>query len=112
MWQAVLGLIASIIPSIPSLVTDAENIFRNKQSSGPQKAAQVIGFVAPVIEQGAQAIVKLAPAGTEASKIAAAVNKYTKAVNDATVALANDLGIFPHGGTAAAAAPAAPTAGK
>lgn len=96
MWQAILGLIASIIPSIPSLVTDAENIFHAKQQSGVQKATAVIGFVAPVIQEGAQAIVKLAPAGTEASKIAAAVSKYTKAVNDATVVLANDLGVFPH----------------
>lgn len=112
MWQAILGLIGAIIPSIPSLVTDAENIFRNQQASGPQKAAQVVGFVAPIIEEGAQAVVKLAPAGTQASTIAAAVSKYTKAVNDATVALANDLGVFPHTATATASTTTATTTAK
>ena len=96
MWQAILGLIAAIIPSIPSLVTDAENIFRGQKKSGPRKAASVVQFVAPLIETVAQDIAKLAPAGTDAQKIANAVNVYAKAVNDATVLLANDLGIFPH----------------
>ena len=96
MWQAILALIAAIIPSIPSLVTDAENIFRGQAKSGVAKAASVINFVAPLITTIAQDVAKLAPAGTDAAKIATAVETYTKAVNDATVTLANDLGVFPH----------------
>lgn len=96
MWQAIIGLIASILPSIPSLVTDAENIFRGKPKSGVAKAAAVINFVSPVIASVASDVQRLAPAGTNAADIAAAVEKYTKAVNDATVTLANDLGIFPN----------------
>jgi hypothetical protein len=96
MWQVILGLIAQIIPVIPSLVTDAENVFRGKPKTGVQKAAAVINFVAPIIAQVAQDVVNLAPAGTDAAKIANYVEKYTKAVNDATVTLANDLGVFPH----------------
>jgi hypothetical protein len=96
MWQAILMLIAAIIPSVPSLVTDAENVFRGKPKSGEQKAASVIQFVAPIIETTSQAIAQLAPPGTDAQKIANSVNVYTKAMNDATVALANDLGAFPH----------------
>jgi len=96
MWLKILGLIAAILPSIPSLVTDAENIFRSQPQSGVEKAASVVAFVSPLIESTSQAIVKLAPAGSDASKIAASVTAYTKAVNDATVVLANDLGVFPH----------------
>jgi hypothetical protein len=99
MWAAIIQLISGILPIIPSLVTDAENIFRNQKSSGTQKATQVVSFVAPLIETTSQAIVKLAPAGSDAAKIAASVTAYTKAVNDATVALANDLGVFPHSTT-------------
>ena len=102
MWPAIITLIAQILPSIPSLVTDAENIFRSKPKSGVQKAASVINFVAPLIAEVSQTVVNLAPAGSDSAKIASAVELYTKAVNDATVALANDLGIFPH--TTAAAA--------
>ena len=96
MWQAILTLIAAIIPTIPSLVTDAENVFRNQPQSGAQKAASVVQFVAPLIQSVSQDVAKLAPAGTDAQKIANAVNVYAKAVNDATVVLANDLGVFPH----------------
>lgn len=99
MWIAILGLIAQILPVIPSLVTDAENVFRSKQKSGVQKAASVVSFVAPLIAESAQAVVNLAPPGSDAGKIATAVERYTKAVNDATVALANDLGAFPHSPT-------------
>jgi hypothetical protein len=101
MWQSILALIAAILPSIPSLVTDAENIFRSKPKSGVQKAASVINFVAPLIASMAGEIARLAPAGTDAAKIATAVETYTKAVNDATVTLANDLGVFPHSSTPA-----------
>jgi hypothetical protein len=96
MWAAILNIIGAILPAIPSLVTDAENIFRMKQKSGVQKAAAVINFFAPMVAEGAQAVVALSPPGTNAAKVATAVEKYTKAVNDATVALANDLGAFPH----------------
>jgi hypothetical protein len=96
MWQGILTLISVIIPQIPSLVTVMENLFSNKKQSGLQKAAGVINAVAPLIAQEAGNIAKLAPAGTDAAKIATAVEAYTKAVNDATVVLANDLGIFPH----------------
>jgi hypothetical protein len=103
MWASIIQLVAGILPIIPSLVTDAENIFR-APSSGPTKAAQVIAFVTPLIETATTAIVKLAPAGSDQAKIAASITAYTKAVNDATVALANDLGIFPHTTTPAAVA--------
>lgn len=96
MWVTILNLIAQILPVIPSLVTDAENVFRSKQKSGVQKAASVINFVAPLIASVAQEVAQLAPAGTDAAKIATVVETYTKAVNDATVALANALGAFPH----------------
>jgi hypothetical protein len=96
MWPAILNLIAMIVPSIPSLVTDAENIFRTKPKSGTQKAAAVINFFAPLVAETAQAVEKLAPPDTNAAKIATAVEKYTRAVNDAVVVLANELGAFPH----------------
>ena len=96
MWVTILNLIAQILPVIPSLVTDAENVFRSKQKSGVQKAASVINFVAPLIASVAQEVAQLAPAGTDAAKIATAVETYTKAINNATVTLANTLGAFPH----------------
>lgn len=103
MWQAILGLVSAIGGNAPAIVTTVENIFHGKQKSGVQKAVAATNFFAPVIEASAQEFAKLAPAGTGADKIAASISKYTAAVNDAAVALANDLGVFPH-----SSAPAAP----
>ena len=103
MWQAVLGLVSAISANAPSIVTTVENIFHSKSKSGAQKAVTAANFFAPVIAASAQEFAKLAPAGSNADAIAASITKYTRAVNDAAVALANDLNIFPHSD-----APAAP----
>lgn len=107
MWPLVLTFIMQVVPVIPSLVTDIENLFRAKPKSGAAKWIAVEQALSQPISDVASQIAAAAPPGTKTEEISAAVAIYTKAVNDATVALANALHVFPHAGTPAAP-PASP----
>lgn len=96
-----------ILPVIPSLVTDIENLWRHKPGSGAQKWISVEQALSGSVSEVADQLLAVAPAGTKAEDISAAIAIYARAVNDATVALANSLKVFPHGG-AEPSAPAAP----
>jgi hypothetical protein len=110
MWPKVLAFIMQVLPVIPNLVVDVENLFRNQANSGPQKWVAVEQVLSQHIAQTADDIAQLAPAGTKAEDISKAISLYTRAINDATVALANTLGIFPHAGQPPTAPPATPPA--
>jgi hypothetical protein len=105
MWPLVLQFAMQIVPVIPSLVTDIENLFRGKKKSGAQKWIAVETTLAPHIADLAQALAAQAPPGTKVEEISKYVSIYTRAVNDATVAFANSLKIFPHNDQPAIAAP-------
>lgn len=107
MWPIALAWIVQVLPVIPSLVTDIENLWRHKPASGAQKWISVEQALSGSISEVTSAISAAAPAGTSEADISAAVAVFAKAVNDASVALANKLGAFPHGGQPPAPAPAA-----
>lgn len=104
MWMTVLGWIVTALPVIPSLVTDVENLWRNKPKSGQQKWLSVEQALSGSISEVAQNVMQLAPPGTKVEEVSAAITVFSKAVNDAAVALANTLQVFPHGTAPAAAA--------
>jgi hypothetical protein len=106
MWPLILTFGMQVIPVIPSLVTDVENLFRGKHKAGPQKWLAVEQLLGPIVQQLSTELAALAPPGTKAQDIAKHVSTYTKAVNDATVAFANAVGAFPKAG--APAVPAQP----
>lgn len=108
MWPIILNFVALIVPVIPSLVTDIENLWRHKPNSGAQKWISVEQALSGSISEVAQQIAAVAPPGTKVEDISAAVVIFSKAINDATVALANALHVFPHAGQPAIAA-VAPT---
>lgn len=105
MWPIALTWIMRILPVIPSLVTDIENLWRHKPNSGAQKWIAVEQALSGSISEVADQLAAVAPADTKPEEISAAVSIYARAVNDATVALANSLKVFPHGAQPAAAAP-------
>lgn len=96
MWPIILTWIMRIIPVVPSLVTDIENLWRGKPKAGAQKWLSVEQALSSSIEEVAQDAAKFAPPGTKAEEISAAVAIFSKAVNDAAVTLANALGVFQH----------------
>lgn|SRR5487761_1889976 len=107
MWPIALAWIVQVLPVIPSLVTDIENMWRHKPKSGAQKWISVEQALSGSIEEVTKAIAAAAPAGTKEADISAAASEFARAVNDASVGLANKLGAFPHAGQAATPAPAA-----
>jgi len=104
MWPLILNFIIQAIPVIPSLVTDIENLWRGKPKAGSQKWLSVEQALSQSISAVAGEVAQLAPAGTKAEEVSAALVIFSKAVNDASVALANTLKIFPHAGAPAVAA--------
>jgi hypothetical protein len=109
MWPLILTFGMQVIPVIPSLVTDVENLFRGKAKQGPAKWLAVEQLLAPTVEELTGKLIAVAPAGTKALDIEKHVKAYTKAVNDATVAFANAVGAFP--GSTGTAVPAQPPKG-
>jgi hypothetical protein len=107
MWPILLPWILEIIPRIPSLVTDVEEAFHGKPQAGAQKWSAVEQALSTSISEVTHQLAAIAPAGTNSEEIAAALSTYTKAINDATVELANKLKIFAHAGQPAAT-PATP----
>lgn len=106
MWAIALSWIVQILPVVPSLVTDIENLWRHKPKSGAQKWISVEQALSGSISEVTAAITAAAPAGTKAEDISAAISIFVRAVNDASVALANSLGAFPHSAPAPAPGPA------
>lgn len=94
MLQAILSYVPKLITVLPNLIIAIENLWAPKQKAGPQKWVSVEAAVSGSIEDAAQAVAKLAPAGTKAQTISDAIAVFTKSVNDAFVKLMNDLGIF------------------
>jgi hypothetical protein len=91
----VLGWVLPILTALPSLITGAETLWSHTPKSGPQKWISVEQSVSGTIELAANEIAKLAPPGTDAQTISDAIAVFTKAVNDAFVALMNALKILP-----------------
>lgn len=106
MWPIVLTWVMRILPVIPSLVTDIENLWRHKPHAGAQKWISVEQALSGSISEVAEQLMAIAPPGTQVSDITAAISIYSRAVNDATVQLANSLKVFPT--SAPPAQPAAP----
>lgn len=96
MFQAIITWALRILSVLPNLIVNIENLFSAVPKSGPQKWISVEGALAQAIETAANEVAKLAPAGTKAETISAAIAKFTKAANDAFVTLMNELGIFTH----------------
>jgi hypothetical protein len=105
MWPLALTFAMRIIPAIPGLVGSIEGLFRGKKKAGAQKWIAVETVLAPHIADLAQALAVEAPPGTKLEEISRHVSIYTRAVNDATVAFANALHMFPTGDQPAIAAP-------
>lgn len=106
MWPIALTWIMRVIPVIPSLVTDIENLWRQKPKAGQAKWIAVEQALSGSISDVAQELMGVAPAGTKVEDISAAAAIFAKSVNDASVAFANALHVFPT--TAQPAQPAAP----
>jgi hypothetical protein len=98
MWGVFISWALRILPAIPQLISAVEGVFAGQPASGPQKWLAVEQALSQSISSVAADLAKLAPPGSDPQKISAAVALYTKAVNDATVAFANGVGIFTHSG--------------
>lgn len=108
MFGSILSWVITVVQVLPSLITDIENLWKNKPASGSSKWISVEQALSQSVQDVANTVAKLSPAGTTADEIAAACAVFAKDVSDAFVKLANDLALFPHGGQPAAnAAPAA-----
>jgi hypothetical protein len=108
MWPLVIGWALNVLPVIPSLVTDVENLWRGHPKAGAQKAATTHNILHPSITNVAQAIATAPGCPLSEGEIARALAAYAQTVSDATVALANKLQVFPHSAPAAAGAPVVP----
>ena len=108
MSAEILSCILQIVPVIPSLATDMENLFRGKPKAGAAKWQSIELALSQSIAEAAAAAAKLAPAGTKTETISNALAVFSRDVNDASVKLFNDLHLFAHGSTPAIAP--APTA--
>lgn len=109
MFGTILNWVVTAISVIPSLVTDIERLWSGQAKSGSQKWLSVEQALSGSIQDVAQVAAKLAPTGTKAEVISTAVDVFAKSVNDAFVALANELKLFPHNGQPASnAVPVAP----
>lgn len=102
MWAVILGWVLKAVTVIPSLVTDIENLWKDRPKSGQSKWISVEQALSGSIGDVAKVAASLSPAGTKAEVIADAVAVFSKAVNDAFVALANELQLYPHNGQPAA----------
>lgn len=108
MWSKILGWVMTAIAVIPSLAADVERLWSSVPKSGSQKWISVEQALSGSIQDVANEVAKLSPAGTTADEIATAVDRFAKDVNDAFVSLANDLKLFPHAGQPATNAGAKP----
>jgi hypothetical protein len=108
MWPVVLEFIMRAIPVIPSLVTDIENLWRGKPKAGASKWISIEQALSGTIADTAKAVIALAPAGTKPEFVSQQLVIFAKSVNDASVALANALQVFPHAGNSPAV-PAPPS---
>jgi len=93
-----------VLPVIPSLVTDVENLWREMPQTGKQKCAAVEQALGGSVSEVVNKLMAAAPQGTKAEDITAAVAVFARQVNDATVQLANALQVFPHAAPTVAAA--------
>lgn len=91
---AILKFVVPALTALPQLITGIEALFKGVPKAGAQKWISVETALSQSITIVAQEVAQLAP-GTSADKVSAEVAKFSKAVNDAFVALANGLGIFP-----------------
>jgi len=85
-----------VLPVIPSLVTDVENLWREMPQTGKQKCAAVEQALGGSVSEVVNKLMAAAPQGTKVENVTAAVAIFARQVNDATVQLANALKVFPH----------------
>lgn len=107
MLGTILGWVVKAIAVLPSLIINVENLWAPTKQAGTQKSEAIDAALAGSIQDVASAVVKLAPAGSKESDIAGAIATFTASVNNAFVALMNDLGIFKHDYTATTPPPSA-----
>jgi hypothetical protein len=89
----ILGLIVSILPAIPNLITAVESLWSGTPKSGPQKWISVEQALSGSIQAVANEV-KAAVPNANADEIAAKASIWAKAVNDATVQFFNEAGLL------------------
>jgi hypothetical protein len=92
-FAAILKYVIPALTAIPQLVQGVESLWKGTPKSGAQKWIAVEQALSASIVTVAQEISQLAP-NTPVDTVSAKVAIFSKAVNDAFVKLANDLGIF------------------
>lgn len=92
--SVLLKYVVPAIQALPQLIAGIEALFQNRPKSGPQKWIAVEQALSQSIVLVAEEVVKIAPDGTKVDDVSGKVAIFTKAVNDAFVKLANDLGVF------------------
>lgn len=100
----ILTWLLPILTAIPSLIQAVEGLWSNVPKSGAQKWISVETALSQSIQTVGQEIVKAVP-NAQVDAAAAKVDLWAKAVNDATVALFNDVGLLPHAGQPAQVTP-------
>ncbi|MGH9717618.1 MAG: hypothetical protein ACRD4R_12955 [Candidatus Acidiferrales bacterium] len=96
MWSTIVTWVLRGLTVLPGLITDVEKLWSGVSGKGASKWQSVETALAGSIEEAATDAAKLAPAGTDAATISNAIAVFTKDVNDAFVALMNDLKLFQH----------------
>ena len=95
MWELVIQFAITALGAIPSLVRGVESLWSHTPKSGASKWISVEQALSGSIQLVADQVAKQAPPGTKTEEISAAVVVFSKAVNDAFVALANALHLLP-----------------
>ena len=105
MFMTILSWVLRVVPVIPSLVTDIENLWRGKPAAGQAKWQAVEQALSQSIQDVTAEITAIAPAGSKPADISKAISIFAKDVNDTFVKLMNDLKLFGHGGQPPATTP-------
>jgi hypothetical protein len=92
-FAAILKYVIPVLSALPQLVVGIESLWKGTPKAGAQKWIAVEQALSQSISLVAQEVAQLAP-NTPVNTVSAKVALFTKAVNDAFVALCNDLGIF------------------
>lgn len=93
MIAAIFTFLLPMLPAIPQLITAVEGLWSATPKSGPQKWISVETALSGSIQAVAAKIIAAVP-NAKVDEVTARVAVWAKAVNDATVALFNDVGAF------------------
>lgn len=94
MWSKIISIGIGILTSIPTLIQGVEQLWKGTPKAGAQKWISVEQALSASIEQIAAEVVKECP-NTAVDDVAGRASVWAKAVNDATVAFFNDVGLLP-----------------